>query len=172
MQAGAHADGTCGGPMYCPTCQGQRAATPPRPDLSHLLATEEGQALYIRYALVMVRGAVWRPSDVAICRAAGEWWLSGGGVNGTAFVRPGTSGNLRTVLPDPENDPAAAWDLMVRERTGLAPYQGNSKWSSCGGPVSVTRESACGALVRAVLYKHAAGPHADLIRPLLAVDHA
>lgn len=161
--------------------------TPPalaRPDLSHLLETEEGRALYTRIVLESVRAG-----DIKWTRAADAWWMEVKAPDCTLVLVSvhDDGGSTSYGLPDPERDPAAAWYLMVRETAGVHfdPPDAVGLWwrrMNCRmslrdeGPVPITAEcdrdlAARRAVVQAVLHKYAADPAwSDLIRPLLDAE--
>lgn len=153
----------------------------PRPDLSHLLAAEHGRAYLTRLVLAE---AVWGAQWVAL---AGSSWrlMSEGRV--VASISPAYGVDLTTWLPDPERDPVATSDLMVREGVHAVPIvgaDGRTYYYGCrlrvdtwrkgyvlasGEAVPVMWETPGRAVVAIALDLHAGGPLADLIRPLLEV---
>lgn len=169
------------------------AAAPSRPELSHLLQTPEGRRLYRRAVVAMIRGwqvrgttdedtPIYAPGEVVGLppdwRERADSWSEV--FAGPEYEGEGPAEDPDSVdwewLPDPELDPAAAWDLMVRERITLsAPDHDASPdavWIALdpsSGMVGADAKPAA-ALVRAVLHKYADGPHADLICPLLALE--
>lgn len=94
-----------------------------RPDLSHLLETAEGRAKYTRLALAeIVWGAAWSApvafangySGTDLCANGDVLYRHYGPYDGLAF----------SYLPDPERDPAAAWELCEREDVVVARGEG------------------------------------------------
>lgn len=153
------------------------------PDLSPLLNQgEEGKALYTRIVLAMIGGATWVGDcpdyrrawkTVGLCDASGNLlcWMTEGVLNETPR------------LPDPLNDPAAAWNLMVEQRISVAPaysteFPGDDPWTASFGfrdGRDVDARMAAGArraLVTAVLHKYVDDPRfSALIRPLLTMEN-
>lgn len=151
---------------------------PPKDRLLALLTPDP--TLLARVLLAMLGGAEWARG------ITGTWTLSsavGDGSYRTLLVlwtgtdAPAAVTNLS--LPDPFRDPAAAWELMVREEMGLerhAPRSSGSyvaRWwgEACEdgyryliGPAST---DARPAVSLAALHKYANGPLSALIRATL-----
>lgn len=155
-----------------PTDPTTAAAVMPPED--RLLALDD--QLLARVVLAMgVWGAWWHPWADGVL----ELRMPGGMT--AVLIGGGAPPTVARGLPDPFTDPAAAWELMVRERIGMEPAFSSehtqpweARWTrpTYGNADERAADEAINeparALVLAALHKYAADPAlAPLIRPLL-----
>lgn len=156
----------CRGPMYCATCQDARQSPARRPDLSSLPADTRINVVLAE----LVDGAEWEPTPLG-------YWLCVGR-NDVLFTKDGSAASATADFRDYLNHDEASWSLMERETDGYDTYPRSSVtgpfrcwWYTDAGLIHRVygpfAETLARAVAMAVLTKNAAGPLADVIRPLL-----
>jgi hypothetical protein len=142
--------------------------SPTMPPVERLLALDT--LTLWRVMLAMLGSAEWiRDDGTPGSRVDRPRWSLDGGRNGFAASWWDDGAEYTPTLPDPLSDPAAAWELMVREHLDvISPRVGSRTWTFYSGSERFgDHADPRRAVSLAALYKHASGPLEPLITPLL-----
>lgn len=149
------------------------------PDLSSLLEVggSHGVATYASIVLCMLGGATWdRSEGTEASRVDLPRWMLGPSAQGsTAYCLWDNGEEWDVPLPRPLTDPAAAWELEMRENCWTEPVikrdgDGIILWLGRSANQALFVHAVPDrkrATVLTVLHKHRHGPLQHLIEPLL-----